>query len=72
MVQSIFLLGVIVAPTLGPTLGGWITDNSTWNWCFFINLPIGIAAAFLVSDVPPRSAHRSAGPVRSTGWASGC
>jgi DHA2 family multidrug resistance protein len=50
MVQAIFLLGIIVAPTLGPTLGGWITDNYTWNWCFFINVPIGIASAFLVTN----------------------
>jgi MFS transporter, DHA2 family, multidrug resistance protein len=49
MVQSIFLLGVIVAPTLGPTLGGWITDNYQWHWCFFINIPIGIGSTFLVS-----------------------
>jgi DHA2 family multidrug resistance protein len=48
-VQAIFLLGIIVAPTLGPTLGGWITDNYSWSWCFYINLPIGIASAFLVS-----------------------
>ena len=45
MVQAIFMLGIIVAPTLGPTLGGWITDNYTWNWCFFINIPIGIVVA---------------------------
>jgi len=49
MVQAIFLLGIIVAPTLGPTLGGWITDNYTWNWCFFINIPIGITSTFLVT-----------------------
>src|SRR5215212_4049678 len=49
MVQSIFLVGIIVAPTLGPTLGGWITDNYTWNWCFYINVPIGVAATFLVT-----------------------
>ena len=49
MVQAIFLLGVIVAPTLGPTLGGWITDNASWHWCFFINVPIGLASAFLVT-----------------------
>jgi DHA2 family multidrug resistance protein len=49
MVQAIFLLGIIVAPTLGPTLGGFITDRYTWNWCFFINVPIGIASAFLVA-----------------------
>src|SRR6185437_8218265 len=49
LVQAIFMLGVIVAPTLGPTLGGWITDNYDWGWCFFINVPIGIVSAFLVS-----------------------
>ena len=49
LVQAIFLLGIIVAPTLGPTLGGWITDNYSWNWCFFINVPIGSSSAFLVS-----------------------
>src|SRR6266550_7001968 len=48
LVQAIFMLGVIVAPTLGPTLGGWITDNYDWSWCFFINVPIGIMSAFLV------------------------
>jgi len=61
IVQSIFLVGVIVAPTLGPTLGGWITDNSTWHWCFFINLPIGLVSAFLVMtclhDPPHHARH---------------
>ncbi|MCC7054512.1 MAG: DHA2 family efflux MFS transporter permease subunit [Gemmatimonadaceae bacterium] len=61
LVQAVFMLGVIVAPTLGPTLGGWITDNYTWNWCFFINLPIGIVSMFLVSsflrDPPDQQAH---------------
>jgi MFS transporter, DHA2 family, multidrug resistance protein len=38
-----------VAPTLGPTLGGWITDNYTWNWCFFINVPIAVVSTFLVT-----------------------
>jgi MFS transporter, DHA2 family, multidrug resistance protein len=61
IVQSIFLLGVIVAPTLGPTLGGWITDNYQWHWCFFINVPIGIAATFLVATFlkdPPEQRRR--------------
>ncbi len=49
LVQAIFLLGIIVAPTLGPTLGGWITDNYTWGWCFFINVPIGLVATFLIT-----------------------
>jgi DHA2 family multidrug resistance protein len=60
MVQAIFMLGIIVAPTLGPTLGGWITDNYTWNWCFFINIPVGAMALFLVSNFlhdPPNVAR---------------
>ena len=65
LVQAIFLLGVIVAPTLGPTLGGWITDNYAWNWCFFINIPIGIASAFLVSTFlhDPPAQKRRTGPI---------
>jgi MFS transporter, DHA2 family, multidrug resistance protein len=65
MVQALFLLGVIVAPTVGPTLGGWITDNYTWNWCFFINLPIAAACLFLVTTFlhdPPQQ-RRSTGQV---------
>jgi DHA2 family multidrug resistance protein len=49
MVQALFILGIIVAPTLGPTLGGWITDNYTWNWIFFINIPIAALSIFLVT-----------------------
>ena len=56
MVQAIFLLGIIIAPTLGPTLGGYITDNFNWGWCFFVNIPVGILSLFLVgsflSDAP--------------------
>src|SRR5262249_11461818 len=65
LVQAVFLLGIIVPATLGPTLGGWITDNYTWNWCFFINIPIGILSAFLVFTLlkdPPEMQRRS-GPV---------
>src|SRR5918911_2079491 len=61
IVQAIFLLGIIVAPTLGPTLGGWITDNYQWHWCFFINVPIGLVSTFLVSNFlrdPPGQRRR--------------
>ena len=37
-----------MAPTIGPTLGGWITFNYSWRWIFFINLPVGVATWFLV------------------------
>jgi MFS transporter, DHA2 family, multidrug resistance protein len=62
LVQAVFLLGIIVAPTLGPTLGGWITDNYTWSWCFFINIPIGLVSAFLVFTFlhdPPEMRRRT-------------
>src|SRR5690242_11621586 len=65
MVQAIFIMGIIVAPTLGPTLGGWITDNYHWGWCFFINVPIGLVSVFLVTTFLHDSPHakRRAGPV---------
>jgi DHA2 family multidrug resistance protein len=49
MTQAIYGLGIVAAPTIGPTVGGWITDNYNWHWIFLINLPIGIIAYFLVS-----------------------
>jgi DHA2 family multidrug resistance protein len=53
---ALYGVTVIVAPTVGPTLGGWITDNYTWRWIFFINIPVGIITLFLVYrliDDPP-------------------
>ncbi|MBS1713045.1 MAG: DHA2 family efflux MFS transporter permease subunit [Armatimonadetes bacterium] len=48
LVQSVYMLGIIVAPTIGPTVGGSITDNFGWHWIFLINLPIGIVSFLLV------------------------
>ena len=42
-------LGIMVAPILGPTLGGWITDNYSWRWVFYINLPVGILSFILIA-----------------------
>ena len=54
--MAAFAQGVVVAPILGPTLGGWITDNFSWRWIFYVNLPFGVLAAFmaqwLVEDPP--------------------
>jgi DHA2 family multidrug resistance protein len=45
---ALYGVAVIVAPTVGPTLGGWITDNFSWHWIFFINVPVGILSLSLV------------------------
>ncbi len=50
LVQTIFILGIVVAPTLGPLVGGYITDNYNWPWVFFVNIPIGLVSAFLVGN----------------------
>ena len=58
-------IATIVAPVLGPTLGGYITDNASWRWVFFINVPVGILAVFfnsiLVEDPPWEKNKRSRG-----------
>jgi len=49
--MAIFGMGVIIAPIVGPVLGGWITDNWSWPWIFFINVPFGCIAAFLAKNM---------------------
>ena len=45
---AVFALGVVVAPVLGPTLGGYLTDTYSWRWAFYINIPIGLFAVFMI------------------------
>ena len=56
MAFAVYGIAVVVAPTLGPWLGGWITDNYSWRWIFYINVPVGLLSLaltyFLVSDPP--------------------
>jgi DHA2 family multidrug resistance protein len=47
--MAFWALGIVVAPMLGPVLGGWITDSYSWRWLFYINLPIGVAAVIMAS-----------------------
>src|SRR5512136_1258532 len=46
--MAFFGVGVVVAPILGPVLGGWLTDNRSWRWVFYINIPFGILALLMV------------------------
>src|SRR5580700_6936711 len=48
---ALYGITTITAPTIGPTLGGWLTDNYSWRWIFYINLPVGILTLFLVLRV---------------------
>ncbi|MEP7380434.1 MAG: MFS transporter [Gemmatimonadota bacterium] len=57
--QAMFGIGVMVGPTIGPTLGGWITDNYNWPWIFYINVPLGIIAFFMVISYVRDSEHRA-------------
>src|SRR5438093_1263216 len=56
MAFAVYGVAVVVAPTIGPWLGGWITDNFSWRWIFYINVPVGILSllltSLLVSDPP--------------------
>ena len=49
MAFAVYGMAVVTAPAIGPTLGGWITDNFTWRWIFFINIPVGILSIMLTS-----------------------
>src|SRR6202051_3786108 len=53
---ALYALVTVLAPSIGPTIGGWITDNYSWRWIFYINIPVGILAYILVTrmvDDPP-------------------
>jgi len=60
---AVYGMAVVVAPAIGPTLGGWITDNYSWRWIFYINIPVGLLSLFLTSRLvedPPYLAEERA------------
>lgn len=64
MAMALYTVAILVAPVLGPTLGGWITDNYSWRWIFYINIPVGIVCFILtrivLEDPPHLKAARAA------------
>jgi MFS transporter, DHA2 family, multidrug resistance protein len=53
--MAIWGLGAVVGPVLGPTLGGWLTDNYSWRWVFYINVPFGVLAFLVISSAVPET-----------------
>lgn len=64
---AVYGMAVVFAPAIGPTLGGWITDNINWHWIFFINLPIGLMSLFFTSRLvedPPWLSEENRGGIK--------
>jgi len=71
MAAAIYGIATVVAPTIGPTLGGWITDNYHWRWIFLINVPVGITLIMLVMSLIRERPPRISGPL-SVDWMGFC
>jgi len=72
MAMAVFGLVIVLAPIIGPTLGGWLTDNYSWRWAFYINLPVGLLALFLMArylEDPPWIRRERAGRLDGKGLA---
>ena len=61
---ALFGIAVVVAPVVGPTLGGWLADNLSWRWCFLINGPVGLATIALIAILLPADKPGQARSVR--------
>jgi MFS transporter, DHA2 family, multidrug resistance protein len=68
MAQAIYGMGVIVGPTLGPPLGGFITDNWGWSWIFYINIPLGIIATMLTLQFVRSPQYASKSSSKDIDW----
>jgi len=71
MAMAAFAVGVVVAPILGPTLGGWLTDQYSWRWAFYINIPIGVLAVIMTNlfiEDPPYIKYAKPGRIDALGF----
>jgi DHA2 family multidrug resistance protein len=71
MAMAAYGLGIVVAPVLGPTLGGWLTDTFSWRYAFYINIPVGILAVVMISRFiydPPYIKNAKVGPFDNLGF----
>lgn len=69
--QALFGLGVVVAPVVGPVLGGWLTDSYSWRWIFYINIPFGLFAMWAIQKTvedPPWVRNSDPGPLDMMGF----
>ena len=70
MAFAIYGMAVVLAPAIGPTLGGYITDNFDWRWIFFINVPVAIVSLFLTSRLVEDPPYLKTMRERPAGWTS--
>jgi MFS transporter, DHA2 family, multidrug resistance protein len=66
---ALYGIAVVVAPAVGPTLGGWLSDNLSWHWCFLINVPVGMISLVLIYLIIPSSQEKR--KERERLWAKG-
>ena len=65
---AVFGVAVVVAPVVGPTLGGWLSDNLSWHWCFLINAPVGVFATALIAVVLQEPVKKNEQPRQDNGF----